>query len=576
MTLTAHSYSLTNSKVELFPHALRGDGTVRAHPFETLATVPSNLGQRDKLEILNNLVILATTPVRTMPLSVWYTLAPVLFCLFELFRPRRYVELGSHCGYSFFAACQGSELVGSKTECIAIDSWQGDPHAGVYGADVYKSVRAYLTSQYPTQYTLKTYFSDALGSFEDHSIDLLHIDGFHSYQAVKSDFEGWLPKLSERGIIIFHDINVYERDFGVYIFWHYVKNRYPSFEFKHSHGLGILFVGSDNDIRDIFSLVSANADYGVVLQSLMLRVAELNILNSRSIIGQKQAIAPNVATSVGASKGPQATQPSGIPICDTANPATCAEIPARPVAPAETRHQARLIAQYRLKFLLMYFSPRHRRHYRKKLRTLRSGLRDPLISDSNFRNVLMTPTTEVVEVIIPVYNQLEYVSTVLNSLFKAEESSVFQVTVVDDCSTDQDVVELLRSYADSGKIHLHVNETNLGFTGSACVGMTLWPDRDVVLLNSDTEVYSHWLTRLRNVFFEKDMVCSVSPFSNHSSISSYPIPFTDNSEPLEIAYEELAAIVAMANDGLTCENSYHEWILYVYKSSKFEFDRIVR
>ena len=115
-----------------------------------------------------------------------------------------------------------------------------------------KSVRAYLTSQYPTQYTLKTYFSDALGSFEDHSIDLLHIDGFHSYQAVKSDFEGWLPKLSERGIIIFHDINVYERDFGVYIFWHYVKNRYPSFEFKHSHGLGILFVGSDNDIRDIF------------------------------------------------------------------------------------------------------------------------------------------------------------------------------------------------------------------------------------------------------------------------------------------------------------------------------------
>ena len=98
----------------------------------------------------------------------------------------------------------------------------------------------------------------------------------------------------------------------------------------------------------------------------------------------------------------------------------------------------------------------------------------------------MTPTTEVVEVIIPVYNQLEYVSTVLNSLFKAEESSVFQVTVVDDCSTDQDVVELLRSYADSGSIRLHVNETNLGFTGSACVGMTLWPDRDVVLLNSDT------------------------------------------------------------------------------------------
>jgi hypothetical protein len=327
------------------------------------------LAQRDNLELLNKLVILATTPVETMPFSVWYTLAPVLFCLFELFRPRRYVELGSHCGFSFFAACQGAELVGSKTECIAVDSWEGDPHAGVYGADVYESVRTYLTSQYPTQYTLKAYFSDAVNSFEDHSIDLLHIDGFHSYQAVKSDFEDWLPKLSDRGIVIFHDTNVYERNFGVYIFWHYVKTRYPSFEFKHSHGLGILFVGSDSDIRDIFSLVSANADYGVVLQNLMLRVAELNISNSRSIIGLKQAadsqVAPDVATPLEASKSLQATQSSGIP---------SAEIPARPIAPTEIRHQARLIRQYRIKFLLMYLSPRHRRHYRKKLRTLRAGL----------------------------------------------------------------------------------------------------------------------------------------------------------------------------------------------------------
>jgi hypothetical protein len=232
---TPRGYHLEAGRVEAFPMALRGDGILQSSPFFALPSSASHLETRDKLELFNKLILAATTPVATIPFSAWYTLAPVLFCLFELFKPRRYVELGTHHGYSFFAACQGSELAGSKTECIAIDSWAGDPHAGVYDSDVYDSVRRYLTSTYPSQYTLKSFFSDALNSFEDGSIDLLHIDGFHTYEAVKNDFEQWLPKLSERGIILFHDTNVYERDFGVYMFWDCVRRRYPSFEFCHSY-----------------------------------------------------------------------------------------------------------------------------------------------------------------------------------------------------------------------------------------------------------------------------------------------------------------------------------------------------
>ncbi len=367
MTLDAaqYGYSLCNGKVDVFLHALRGDGFIREFPFATLPAGAPNLSGRNKIDLINKLIIAATTPVDAMPFSAWYTLAPVLFCLFELFQPRRYVELGSHCGYSFFAACQGAELAGSKTECIAVDSWQGDPHASHYGSEVYSSVRDYLFMKYPAQYTLKAYFSDALSSFHDRSIDLLHIDGFHTYQAVKNDFEGWLPKMSERGIIIFHDTNVYERDFGVYILWHDVRARYPSFEFRHSHGLGVLFVGSDNEVRDIFSLISSSEDYRVVLQNLMLRVAELNILNSRAIIASKEQATSHTSQSA---QDPAPTISVSDQV-DHTHPETI-DLPNRL---DQDRLRARQLAQYRLKFLLTYLSPRHRRHYRKKLRALRIG-----------------------------------------------------------------------------------------------------------------------------------------------------------------------------------------------------------
>jgi hypothetical protein len=38
-----------------------------------------------------------------------------------------------------------------------------------------------------------------------HPIDILFIDGDHSYENVRSDIEVWLPKLKTKGILILHD-----------------------------------------------------------------------------------------------------------------------------------------------------------------------------------------------------------------------------------------------------------------------------------------------------------------------------------------------------------------------------------
>lgn len=190
--------------------------------------------------------------------SAWREHVPFLFFAFDLLRPRRFVELGSHYGNSFFAACQATKDLALETECVAVDTWQGDDHAGLYDESVFDEFGLILQRDYTEvgRYIRKT-FAEASGQFAPGSIDLLHIDGLHTYEAVAEDFRTWLPKMSARGVVMFHDTRVFERGFGVWQLWAELKDRYPSFELEHGHGLGVLLVGAAPDprVRDFVALL---------------------------------------------------------------------------------------------------------------------------------------------------------------------------------------------------------------------------------------------------------------------------------------------------------------------------------
>jgi hypothetical protein len=188
--------------------------------------------------------------------SAWTQHLPFAMFAVSALKPRVIVELGAFRGTSYCAFCQAVASTGAGTLCFAVDTWKGDGHSGELEVRAFDRLKAHHDPLYSGfSRLLRKTFDEALEDIDDRSVDLLHIDGFHSYEAVSHDFRTWLPKLSDRAVVLFHDTEVRERDFGVWRFWEEVKPRYPNFEFHHGHGLGVLAVGPHvpEGVKDLFS-----------------------------------------------------------------------------------------------------------------------------------------------------------------------------------------------------------------------------------------------------------------------------------------------------------------------------------
>jgi len=148
---------------------------------------------------------------------------------------------------------------------------------------------------------------------------------------------------------------------------------------------------------------------------------------------------------------------------------------------------------------------------------------------------------------VPVYRGFDDTLRCLYSVLSARCATPHAVVVVEDESPEPGLVEELLRLAQAGLIELHRNEKNSGFVASCNRGMALHADRDVVLLNSDTEVYGDWLDRLRRAALSASRVGTATPLSNAAEICSYPFPQRDNHIALELTYAELDTAAAAAN-----------------------------
>ena len=125
--------------------------------------------------------------------------------LFELSRSlsrnSRIVEIGSYLGASTFFLAAGARSRSGKV--FAVDTWSNmgmsEGPRETYD-DFVRNVAPLGDSIFP----IKGLSIQVAKGF-DGEIDLLFVDGDHSYEAVRADLEAWLPKVKKAGIVVLHD-----------------------------------------------------------------------------------------------------------------------------------------------------------------------------------------------------------------------------------------------------------------------------------------------------------------------------------------------------------------------------------
>ncbi|MFM5576753.1 class I SAM-dependent methyltransferase [Aeromonas sp. 602200] len=202
--------------------------------------------------------------------SAWLEHIPFAFWLVDVLQPRNIVELGTHDGSSYFSFCQAVANLEFDTQCFAINTWSEEGNNSVDSEKLYSQVSNYNQDNYSSfSKLIISNPEDALENFEKESIDLLHINGLYTVDAIHHVFESWLPKLSQKAVVIIHDTNTRKRGNGVFRFFNELKVLYPHFEFSHGNGLGVVGVGNKQNVtmQALYALASK--------PSILLQVKEI-------------------------------------------------------------------------------------------------------------------------------------------------------------------------------------------------------------------------------------------------------------------------------------------------------------
>jgi GT2 family glycosyltransferase/glycosyltransferase involved in cell wall biosynthesis len=148
-----------------------------------------------------------------------------------------------------------------------------------------------------------------------------------------------------------------------------------------------------------------------------------------------------------------------------------------------------------------------------------------------------------VSIVIPVYNAHDDLIRCLESVQRHSRPD-HPVIMIDDASTDERMWPLLQEWAMQHRNFRAVrNESNLGYTATVNRGCELAGAGDIILLNSDTIVPSHWIEQLAACAYSQRQVATVTAISNAAGAFSVPRKNAINNLPPGWSVDQMAAFI---------------------------------
>jgi len=183
----------------------------------------------------------------------------ILLSFLQSRKVKSILEIGTSEGGTLFLL---SRVASEDAKIVSIDLLEG-----IGGGHLYPKWKSALYSSFARKtqemkllransYDRAT-FDKVSSIFENEKIDFVFIDGDHSYEGVRKDFELYYPLVADDGIIAFHDINetIWE-NIGVQRYWKEIKQKYTTIEIVEKEtddGLGIgLLVKNGNIYKKHF------------------------------------------------------------------------------------------------------------------------------------------------------------------------------------------------------------------------------------------------------------------------------------------------------------------------------------
>jgi FkbM family methyltransferase len=196
------------------------------------------------------------------------------------------LEIGTFLGGTFYTMCKLSNVNGKK---ISIDCLDVIAPGSEVVKQRHKEIDEYLVKFASNVVIIRdnSKSEQCLQKLEKElhgeSLDFIFIDGDHTYEGVKSDFNNYKKYLKDGGYIAFHDIDYPSStvSFGceVYKFWNELKEKYEFVEFKQGSFGGIGLVKVFKHKRK----VNINVEYESPNKINFINEGELNLTIKISI-----------------------------------------------------------------------------------------------------------------------------------------------------------------------------------------------------------------------------------------------------------------------------------------------------